>query len=252
MRGNRSSLWGSPAPSWRPSPAEDAPARSLLPKAVRACLLCAVLFLLLPATLRADEFSKTFHYSVRMFSFGTLAIYARTGDIHVEGWDEPRLEIEAEKVVQAKDKVKAEPLYDRVQVALEGKDKQVNVRTLYPPRRFWRPFRGESKLSVNFRIHMPFDANLVLKCVDGDVRTSGLAGRQEIRVNYGDVEINVPSIYRLRSLDARSFLGYVQSDLHGEDSAGFGRKIVFWNSDGNQDIHVRVRMGGVYVYSSVD
>jgi len=214
------------------------------------CLL-GVLLLLVPVSLRADEFSKTFDYSERMFSFGTLVIDARVGDIQVEGWDEPRLEIEAEKVVQAKDAQKAQALYDRVQVALEGKDKQVRLRTLYPPRRLWRPFRGESKLSVNFRIHMPYDANLVLKCVDGDVGVKGLAGRQEIHVNYGDVEINVPSIYHLRSLNARSFLGYVQSDLHGEDSAGFGRKIVFWNSDGNQDISVRVRMGGVYVYSSV-
>jgi hypothetical protein len=214
------------------------------------CLL-GVLLLLVPVSLRADEFSKTFHDSVRMFSFGTLVIDARVGDIQVEGWDEPRLEIEAEKVVQAKDAQKAQTLYARVQVALKGKDKQVTLRTLYPPRRLWRPFRGESKLSVNFRIHMPYDANLGLKCVDGDVRVSGLVGKQEIHVNYGDVEINVPSIYRLRSLNARSFLGYVQSDLHGEDSAGFGRKIVFWNSDGNQDISVRVRMGGVYVYSSV-
>jgi hypothetical protein len=214
------------------------------------CLL-GVLLLLCSVSLRADEFSKTFDYSERMFSFGTLVIDARVGDIQVEGWDEPRLEIEAEKVVQAKDKEKAQALYDRVQVALEGKDKQVSLRTFYPPRRLWRPFRGESKLSVNFRIHMPFDANLVLHCVDGDVRVSGLVGKQDIHVNYGDVEINVPSIYRLRSLNARSFLGYVQSDLHGEDSAGFGRKILFWNSDGNQDIRVRVRMGGVYVYSRV-
>ena len=215
----------------------------------RAFLLCAAL--LLPSSLWADEFSKTFHYSARMFSFGTLTIDTRMGDIQVEAWDEPRLEIDAEKVVEAKDKQKAQPLYERVQVALEGQDKKVLLRTLYPPRRLWRPFRGESKLSVNFRIHMPFDANLVLKCVDGDVRVSGLVGRQDIHVNYGDVEINVPSIYLLRSLDARSILGYVQSDLHGEDSAGLGRKIVFWNSDGNQDIRVRVRMGGVYVYSSV-
>jgi len=39
--------------------------------------------------LRADEFSKTLHYSVRMFSFGTLTIETRMGDIQVEGWDEP-------------------------------------------------------------------------------------------------------------------------------------------------------------------
>jgi hypothetical protein len=84
------------------------------------------------------------------------------------------------------------------------------------------------------------------------VRVSGLVGKQEISVNYGDVEVNVPSIYRLRSLNARSLLGYVQSDLHGENSAGWGRRIMFWNINGDQDIKVRVRMGGVYVYSSLE
>ena len=142
----------------------------------RAYLLCAAL--LLPRSLWADEFSKTFHYSVRMFSFGTLTIDTRMGDIQVESWDEPRLEIEAEKVVEAKDEKHAQPLYDRVRVVLTGQDKQVLLRTVYPPRGLRRPFRGESKLSVNFRIHMPFDANLTMKCVDGDVRVSGLAGRQ--------------------------------------------------------------------------
>jgi hypothetical protein len=204
------------------------------------------------APLYADEFTRTFHYSVRMFSFGTLTLDTRTGDIEVEGWDEPRLEIEADKVVEAKDEERARSLYDQLQVVLSGQDKQVLLRTLYPARRPWRPFRDESKLSVNFRIHMPFDANLTMKCVDGDVRISGLIGKQEISVNYGDVEIDIPSIYRLRSVNARSILGYVQSDLHGEDSAGWGRKILFWNSQGDQDIRVRVRMGGVYVYGNLD
>jgi hypothetical protein len=40
----------------------------------------------------------------------------------------------------------------------------------------------------------------------------------------------------------------VQSDLHGEDKGGFGPGIYFWNPTGDQDISVRVRMGGVFVY----
>ncbi len=61
---------------------------------------------------RADEFSQINHYAVRMFSYGLLAIDSRTGDIHIEGWDNPRLEIEAEKVVRAKSKEAAKPLYE--------------------------------------------------------------------------------------------------------------------------------------------
>ncbi len=210
--------------------------------------LCALGVLCGFSSLRADEFTRSSHYSARLFSTGTLVVDTRLGDIQIEGWDEPRVEIEAEKVVRAPSAAKAGALYSRIRIAVEGADHAVRIRTLYPPRRLWRPFRGESKLSVNFRIKMPYDAALNLQCVDGDVQIRGLVGRERLRVNYGDVEIDVPSIYRLRSLQARTLLGYVESDLHGEESAGFSRRISFWNSSGDQDIQVRVRMGGVYVY----
>ena len=214
------------------------------------CLLC-ILCGLVTRDLRADEFSQTFHYSVRMFSVGTLTLETRTGDIFIEGWDEPRLEVEAEKVVRAKSAVRAEPLYDRVRIELEGQDKAVRLRTIYPSRKLWRPFRDESKLSVNLRIKMPAEATVKLHCVDGDVRTRGITGHQVLLVNYGDVEIDVPDVYHLRSLDAHAWLGYVQTDLHSsgdQDSAGLHPRLSFWNSLGDQIIVVKVRMGGVWVY----
>lgn len=215
------------------------------------CAACLACVLLAPTPLRADEFSQTSHYSTRLFSFGTLVIEARMGDIRVEGWDEPHVEIEAEKTVRAGSEAKAKQLYDLIRIQLDGKDRVVRLRTVYPSRRLWRPFRDESKLSVNFRIKMPYDANLVLRCVDGDVRVAGLIGQEQLHVNYGDVEIDVPDVYRLRSLNAHSWVGYVESDLHGgmsQDSAGLQQRLTFWNSNGSQDILVRVRMGGVWVY----
>jgi hypothetical protein len=209
------------------------------------CLLGGFLF---PAALRADEFSQVSRYSVRLFSYGTLVVDARIGDLRIEGWDEPRVEIEAEKLVRASSEAKARRLYDQIRIELSGGDKEVRLRTLFPPRRPWRLFRGATKLSVNYRIQMPYDANLVVRCVDGDVRVRGIAGHQQIRVSYGDVEVTVPSLDRLRSLEARTFLGYVQSDIRGEEGAGFGRKVSFRNAEGAQDIKVRVRLGGIYVY----
>jgi hypothetical protein len=203
-----------------------------------------------PAAL-ADEFSKTVHFSLRMFSTGTLFIDTRTGDLQIEGWDEPRVEIDAEKVVRSSSEAAARLLYDVVQIGLEGRDKEIHVTTRYPSRRLWRPFRGESKYSVNFRIKMPYDANLAVKCVNGDVRVFGISGHEQLKVNYGDVEINVPDVYQLQQLDAHAWLGYVQSDLEGmdRDSAGLRQALAFWNPHGKQAIRVRVRMGGVWVYS---
>lgn len=205
------------------------------------CLLCCT-------GGRADEFTQVSRYSVRMFSYGLLSIDTRVGDIHIDGWDEPRLEIEAEKVVRAGNREAANSLYGRLTVVLKGQDRQVELRTLYPPRRVWQPFRGESQLSVNYTVRMPFDANLALRCVDGNVWIRGLQGKQRINVNYGDVEVDVPSLDRLRLLYAHTWLGYVQSDLHGENKGGFGPHIIFSNPTGQQEIYVRVRMGGVFVY----
>jgi hypothetical protein len=211
-----------------------------------------MLFITACSTVRADEFSQNSHYSVRLFSVGSLTIDTRVGDIDITGWDEPRVEIDAEKVVRAKNHAGAQPLFDQIRVVLEGQDKQVRLRTLYPSRRLWRPFRDESKLTVNFAIKMPYDAALNVACVDGDVRVSGVTGREQLRVNYGDVEVDLPSVWALHSFYARTWLGYIENDLHGtdQDGAGLHQKVSFWNPDGKQDVAVRVRMGGVFVYSN--
>lgn len=222
-------------------------------KSAGAAALLVFFFAAVPL-LRADEFRQAEHHSVRMFSFGTLTINTRVGDLDIEGWDNPKLSINAEKLVIAGSRKKARRLYGRVQVQLKGRDHNIRLSTLYPPRRPWRPFRGESKLSVNFTIHMPYDANLRLKCVDGDVTIRGVSGQIYLNDNYGDVEIDVPRVYALRLLDAHSWLGYVQSDLHGipQNDVGFSRALNFVNPSGTQVIVVRVRMGGVWVYGEED
>jgi hypothetical protein len=210
--------------------------------------LCVVCGILLPSLARADEFSQLSRYSLRMFPRGMVVLDTRVGDLSIEGWDQARVEIEAERVVCAASEAKARKLYDQIKIEIRDNDEEVGLRVIFPPRRPWRLFRGETRLSVNLHIRMPAEASLLVKCVDGDLRIRGISGRQDLRVNYGDVEISVPSLWRLRSLQARTWLGYAQSDLHGEDTAGFGRKISFWNPQGEQDIRVQVHFGGVYVY----
>jgi hypothetical protein len=204
--------------------------------------------LLFPLLLRADEFHQKCHYNRRLFTAGTFTMDVRTGDIYITGWDDPHVEIEAEKVVNARSEKVAERRYQLIKILLDGQDEVVHLRTVYPPRRPWRPFRGESNLSVNFDIHMPYDCNLVLKCVDGDVTVRGVVGHEKIMVNYGQVEVDVPSLNRLRSVRAKTWLGNVQSDLHGENDAGFDKKVLFWNPYGTQNISLKVHMGGIYIF----
>lgn len=203
---------------------------------------------LLAPTLRADEFHQKRHFNRRLFTAGTFSMEVRTGDIYITGWDDPHVEIDAEKVVHAKSKEGAERRYKRIRILLDGQDEVVRLRTLYPPRRPWRPFHGESSLTVNFHIHMPYDCNLDLKVVDGDVKVEGVEGKENIMVNYGQVEVDIPSPGKLRSVHAKTWVGNVQSDLRGENDAGIDKKVLFWNPYGTQDIQLKVHMGGIYIY----
>lgn len=201
----------------------------------------------------ADEYHKVSNYSVHLVR-GTVVVDTRVGDVDVEGWDKDRVAVEAEKVVRAGSEKESRRLFDRITVRLipDEEGRTILVKTFYPPRRPWRPFRGETRLSVNFRIKMPADSNLELKCVDGDIVVRGITGNQRLKVNYGNVEINVPSVWDLHLLRAHTWIGYVQSDLHAltQQDAGVGRNISFQNPQGRQEIRVHVRMGGVWVYGN--
>lgn len=227
--------------------------RFRLRRLVLTVLVTLSLFWVIQVPALADEFSQSSNHSIHLLR-GTVVIDTRVGDIFIEGWDKRFVEVQAEKVVRAGSEKKAQPLFNRIHVKLSTDDEEriVYLRTQYPPRRPWRPFKGESKLTVNYRIKMPSDAKLILHCVDGDVRIRGITGNQELKVNYGNVEIDVPSVWDLRSLQAHTWLGYVQSDLSAltQNDAGIGRNVSFFNAQGSQEIEVRVRMGGVFVYGN--
>jgi hypothetical protein len=214
-------------------------------------LLCALLISARPSL--GNEFIKVSTHSIQLVR-GTVVIDTRVGDLYIQGWDKERVEVQAEKLVRAGSEKKAQRLFGRlrIEIATDEEERTVYLKTHYPPRRPWRPFRGESHLTVNYRVKMPADANLILKCVDGDVRVSGLTGNQRLKVNYGNVEIDVPSVWGLRSLRAHTWLGYVQSDLEAltKQDSGIGRNISFYNPQGRQEIKVHVRMGGVFVYGT--
>jgi DUF4097 and DUF4098 domain-containing protein YvlB len=216
--------------------------------------LCLVCFLgASPRQASADEFSKVSNYFLHLVR-GTVMVDTRVGDVTIEGWDKDRVEVQAEKVVRAGSEKESRRLFDRITVRLipDEEGRTILVKAFYPPRRLWRPFRGESRLSVNFHIKMPNDSNLELKCVDGDITVRGVTGNQRLKVNYGNVEIDVPSVWHLRLLRAHTWLGYVQSDLHTltEQDAGVGRSVSFVNPQGRQEIRVHVRMGGVWIYGN--
>ena len=93
------------------------------PRALRLTLCTFSFFCLLflsPPAIDADEFTHTSQHAARLFSYGMLIVDTRMGDVRIEGWDEPRVEGEAEKTVRAGSERKARPLFDLIRIELAG------------------------------------------------------------------------------------------------------------------------------------
>src|SRR5438128_12390348 len=93
------------------------------PRALPFTLYTLSFFCLLvvsPASVRADEFTHTSRHAARLFSYGMLIIDTRMGDVRIEGWDEPRVEVEAERKDRGRSDGKAQPLFGLTRDALAG------------------------------------------------------------------------------------------------------------------------------------
>ena len=203
----------------------------------------------LACTAWAEEYRRTVTHTVDLYPRGRVEIDTRIGDIRIAAWEKRQVRVEAEKVVRAGSEKSAQKRFKRIQVLVGSDDETVQIRSRHPPRRPWRPFRGGTKLGVDFTIRMPSQATLRVKGTNGDVTIEGLRGHQRIRLTYGSVEVTVPSRRHVRNLKASTLVGYVENNLNGQQGAGFLRKVQFWNPSGTQDIEIRVRMGGVLVHA---
>jgi hypothetical protein len=138
----------------------------------------AVLFALPMLAFGADRVDLNTTEKTDFAPGGTVHIEASTGDLNIESWDQPAVEIDVFRSAwNAKTNLKA------IQVTKQLSGKDLTVTTSH------RRFTGAQ---VSYRIRVPRNTNLEIHHGLGSVVVYDVAGNVSASVKFGDVLVQVP------------------------------------------------------------
>jgi hypothetical protein len=187
--------------------------------------LAAVLLLPLATSLRADDLSRqvvrvTETKTVDAAPSGTLHLKNMRGQVNIEGWDQPRVEITVIKstagfyrVSDPKQSDAAKQLLDRVKIQseLNGNETLIAAEIPQHDRR-----KLNREVLVEYDIKAPRDSKLVIDSGDGGVYVTGMAGDIDATLKQGQLTLVLPENAEY-SIDARATIGGVYWEGNGEE-----------------------------------
>jgi len=121
-------------------------------------------------------------------SGGTVKIVGSHGDLNIEGWDRPEVELTVTR--SAHDPKKK---LDEIGVkAARTSPSEISITTSFPRRTLRRLNRGKSGLLLEYRIRVPRESHLMIQQDLGMVMVIGVTGKVEARNCIGDIVVLAP------------------------------------------------------------
>ena len=173
---------------------------------------------------------------------GTIRIEGSTGELNVEGWDEPSVEVTVTRYTWDANSDRAKRELNRVQVAkpvVSGKE--LTITTTH---------KKSLSVHVDYRIRVPRDSKLVIHHDTGDVVVYDVGGDIDATAKSGGVVLQVPASGQY-AIDAKNKTGGdIYSDFPGKTHYTWvlmGDKLVSDAPAGAHHLHVRVGIGGITI-----
>lgn len=184
------------------------------------------------------------------FSGGTIHVNNAYGQMNVEAWDEPRVEVTVTRTAfrhdTAEERKEGTEYLNRIKVTVQKSGNDVTISTQFPGRnRFLRLVHGLGDFNLDYRIKVPRNAKLDIHHDVGDVTVDGVAGDIDATVKSGDIVVMVPDAEKY-AIDARCRIGTIYTDFDGKNKSNYllGQKF----SGGNgHTMHLRAGVGGITV-----
>jgi hypothetical protein len=184
---------------------------------------------------------------------GVVRVPHSFGNLNIEGWDRDEVEVTVHRChsrdyepAQVEHAVRA---LERVHVTTErGPEKELVVSTVLPRKRFWHFWGGKDDVKLEYLIHVPQSSSLIVHHGPGNVLIGNVSGNVEATSVSGDIMLML-SDSRTYSIDAKSKLGTVASDLDGEAHRRHisGSAFVSEAASPSSRIYLRTLMGGIWI-----
>jgi len=192
----------------------------------RLSTLLAVSALAVTAPMSADSLStKLIHVtSTQQVPFepgGTIRVDHSYGELWIEGWDRPEVELTVTKspnaLYGAKDQAEATKLVEKVHVTAERRsDTELEIATSVAQFSRWtHPFGPLGGVMLEYRIRVPRNSKLVIHHDHGEVLVSRIDADIEATGRAGDIVVLLPETGKY-SIDAKSKFGTLSCDFDGD------------------------------------
>jgi hypothetical protein len=186
---------------------------------------------------------------------GTLRVQNSTGELTIEGWDQPGIEIMTTKSSKEphlpSGREKAMKDLDRVRISTKRNGDELILATEYPRHRAFpwvTPLQTVTNFDLVYRIKVPRNAKVIVKHGDGDVYINDVAANIEAKARQGMIALRLVS-EASPVIDAKSEWGSVDSDFAGKETRHpfpFGHSFVEAASAA-QNLHLRIGYGDIVI-----
>ena len=178
---------------------------------------------------------------------GSLRLIDSYGELSIEGWDQPTVEITTTKSAYAGGG-REKALLDAVQIDARTDGKTVVITTVRPHRSILHPWRGVDDIDLVYSIKVPSAARLEIDHDHGEVNISGVTGDIHAASRYGPIVLRLPAEGRY-AIDAHCRIGNVYSDFAGGQQRHylFGESFASPESAAPQKLDLKVGMGDIII-----
>ena len=165
---------------------------------------------------------------------GTIHLNDSYGYLTVEGWDQPEVEITVIKSTDDKQRLTGLRV-----VAEKRSESELVIST---------PRKGRRGVNVEYLIHAPREAKLVIHHDGVYVLVSNMSGEIEATNRKGDIVLMLPNSSSY-SIDAKSKMGTVASDFAGKAHVRYfiGERFAGADANSTHRIFLRVGFGGITI-----
>jgi hypothetical protein len=152
---------------------------------------------------------------------GAIYVDRSYGELSLEGWDRPEVEITVTKspdrLYDAKDQAEASRRAENVHVTAERRsDTEIRIATSVSHFSRWtHPFGPMGGIVLYYRIRVPRNSKLVIHHENGEVMVSNVTADIEATGRAGDIVLLLPEPDKY-SIDAKSKFGTLSCDFDGD------------------------------------
>jgi hypothetical protein len=195
-------------------------------------------------------FQETHTETLTLAPNATIRLEDSFGDINIEGWNQPQVEITViKRLPYDTEKPKSDKDLKMVKVASDRKsDNELVISTTVATHDslFSSVARTKTDVLLEFQIHAPRDSKLVIHHGDGSVIVNNILGDIDAKSSRGDIVVIVPDP-ESRLVDARTKFGPIAADYSGDTHRKhlIGQSLVSGKTSDSPFIHLRMGYGGI-------